>query len=243
MGGGAEVCRLVIDLEFVSLPPGARPAHKPSHSAMTEEPSALVAQVLELSRQVLVQSKHLADLINVEGTTEDAIIDSAKQTAGTTAQLYNTLSEALQHGSTDQAIKTSLLTAAKEVRGAILDLIQSTKDALLNPFDFQATQKVQNCCVTVATNVKEVITQVQLLDSQIKGGQSDAAKAADAEKVKTCAAALRVLVDTASTSGGQQQEFLEAAKRFATALGAVIEVATIGNNNAAVEVMKESAQV
>lgn len=192
---------------------------------MASDQSPMVASVLELSRQVLVQSKHLADLINVEGTTEDAIIDSAKVrplvatrakrahvlrrarssasasvpsalhpfpahapsqlTAGITAQLYNTLAEAVQHGSSDQ-LRASLLNSAKEVRSAILDLIQSTKDALLNPFDFQATQKVQNCCVTVATNVKEVIAQVQALE---RGAQSDAGKI-DGDKVKNCASAL-----------------------------------------------------
>ena len=125
---------------------------------MATEVAPVVGAVLELSRQVLVQSKHLADLINVEGTTEDAIIDAAKLTAGITAQLYNTLAEAVQHGSSDQALKTSLLNSAKEVRAAILDLIQSTKEALLNPFDFQATQKVQSCIhgdtpITLASGV------------------------------------------------------------------------------------------
>lgn len=51
------------------------------------------------------------------------------------------------------------------------------------------------------------------------------------------------LVDTASLSGGQQQEFLDAAKRFAAALGAVIEAATAKNMGAVVESLKEGAQV
>lgn len=48
--------------------------------------STFVQNVFELSRQVLVQSRTLADLINLESTTEETIISAAKQTASITSQ-------------------------------------------------------------------------------------------------------------------------------------------------------------
>ena len=49
---------------------------------------------------------------------------------------------------------------------------------------------VHNCCVTVATNVKDVISQMQAFDLAKSATQSDTAKA-DSEKVKNCATSLK----------------------------------------------------
>ncbi len=119
----------------------------------------LPLQVLELSKQVLLSSKKLADLVNHESTTEEAIIEAAKSTAGVTSQLITAISEtASSLGGTndDTAVQKQIQKLSREIRASVLDLIQATKDAISNPFDFQSSQKLQNCCGVVANYIKDV---------------------------------------------------------------------------------------
>lgn len=108
---------------------------------MTTNIDEFVNQVVDLAKQVLIESKALAEVINAEDA-EERFPDLARSAAMATSQLIDVVNVARLD---NHAQQEELLQATREARDCLLELCRVCKAAISNPYDFLTTQKLQNC--------------------------------------------------------------------------------------------------
>lgn len=173
-----------------------------------------VAQVTELAKQVLLESKALAEVVTAEDA-EERFPEHARQAATATSRLIEVVNAANIDFFSQQE---ELLQATREARDCLLELCRATKAAISNPYDFLTTQKLQNCRKGIALAIKQVLEISEL----IKEPQGDTVEKT-IEEARGAVQAIGKMVVAARSQNSDT--FIETAKGAAASMSKMIEVA------------------
>lgn len=177
-----------------------------------------VNQVTELAKQVLLESKSLAEVVTAEDA-EERFPEHARQAATATSRLIEVVNAA---NIEDFQQQEELLQATREARDCLLELCRATKAAISNPYDFLTTQKLQNCRKGIALAIKQVLEISEL----IKEPQGDTVEKT-IEEARSAVQAIGKMVVAARSQNSET--FIETAKGAAASMSKMIEVAKTRN--------------
>eukprot|EP00026_Physarum_polycephalum_P001130 Phypoly_transcript_01131.p1 GENE.Phypoly_transcript_01131~~Phypoly_transcript_01131.p1 ORF type:complete len:1170 (+),score=184.24 Phypoly_transcript_01131:39-3548(+) len=213
---------------------GTTPSQSTSGNDAIDE---FVHQIAQHSKRVLVESKRLVDLVlnlDHEGTNgasdqqEEDISAPARETALATFELLDYVTKHAHLQAKGIAL-TCLQDNAKEVRSAVLDLVQAARSVFSNPFDFLCKQTLDNARNTVVSSIKAVIQAAESI--QDGSDEDDEAEGGEFDIVQDIRAANKALqaIFLCSRQPIAQDVFLQSAKGLLDAIGQLMVISkTLG---------------
>ncbi len=171
-----------------------------------------VNAVVELAKEVLLESKSLADVVTAEDG-EEKFPEYARQAATATSKLIEVVNIA---NFAPPTMQDELLQATREARDCLLELCRATKAAIANPYDFLTTQKLQNCRKGIAVAIKAVLDIAEAL----REAPLDSVEKILEEAKSSVQAIGRMVV---AARGQNQETFVDTAKIAAASMSKLIE--------------------
>mmetsp|Transcript_17426 Transcript_17426/g.44379 ORF Transcript_17426/g.44379 Transcript_17426/m.44379 type:complete len:1036 (-) Transcript_17426:126-3233(-) len=194
---------------------------------MASDRTEFYKEVIRISKQILLASKNLKEMVfddqKEEATKKSEVTDAAREAAKITSHLMDLVKSNMCKPSETSLVSKEELDNQKTLRSAsstvcnkVLDLVESAKSCINNPYDFLTKQKLQAASEEVVSSIKQMLAASESLRGGEDKKMKDDAKAAHNDVVR--------LVEVVSQSGGHE-EFIAAAKRCARSLSRMIEVA------------------
>eukprot|EP01117_Protostelium_nocturnum_P002738 TRINITY_DN1360_c0_g1_i1.p1 TRINITY_DN1360_c0_g1~~TRINITY_DN1360_c0_g1_i1.p1 ORF type:complete len:1498 (-),score=713.70 TRINITY_DN1360_c0_g1_i1:124-4617(-) len=115
-------------------------------------------------KQILLESKILIYLVSDETTATSEGVNGAASKVYQKIEAMNRFADSRKDIQNNNS-KQFVLSSADALKSSIESLTSSCMDLLTNPFDFLTKQKLSNCCVTVATNLKTLIAASESLST------------------------------------------------------------------------------
>ena len=167
---------------------------------------------LQLSKSIFVDAKALMDCVKVNDdadTTEERLVAVARALATTTHQLISLVNGPVAQPESPTLAEEYLLTAARDVRGGVLEFVQAVRSAASNPLDFLSQQTVDNRFKYLVTVIKSVVSAVESVESETSERKTVARSATLAPASRVAATSDRnsqrsatLTPDRAGSSGG-----------------------------------------
>lgn len=157
-----------------------------------------VDQIKAIATQIIMETKKLAQMElapneEFENIEEEFILNS-KKTAEETFKLTKSIQDYFIHLEKEPTVSQRFMKdSSKQVQRAVIELVKTKKNHLVNPLGFSSQQELDNSCKRIVTGIKNILSAITSLQtssdsspesSSSSNSSSSSSSSKDTEPVK-----------------------------------------------------------